>query len=96
MGVSGSELLKGTGLLLWRRWLGWGGGEAGVGLRLGVDLREVRRAEMREAAPAEDRKEERAGEAAEGVCKGVGPGVETVGAVEFVGEWKDWFWCCGE
>jgi hypothetical protein len=67
-------------------------------LRLGVDLREVRRAEMREAAPAEERKEERAGEAevtlAEGVWRGVGPGVDTVGAVELVGEWKGWLGCC--
>jgi hypothetical protein len=48
---------------------------------------------MRDAAPLEERKEERAGEEAEatlaeGVWRGVGPGVETVGAVEFVGEWK--------
>jgi hypothetical protein len=56
-------------------------------LRLGVDFRGDRRADKREAAPVEERNEVRAGEADDvlgGVCSG--PGVDTVGAVEFVGE----------
>ena len=56
-------------------------------MRLGVDFRGERRADKREAAPVVERNEVRAGEAddmLDGVCNG--PGVDTVGAVEFVGE----------
>lgn len=67
-GVSG---LEGAGLLLCRMCVGGGGGVATAGLRLGVDLRDVSRAEMREAAPEDERNEDRAGEAEATLDEGV-------------------------